>query len=101
MKEAALGWTRRIERRVRVALIAAGGGLLAFNLARSLCMDAASRLAGRSESGLGHRAQDDSRIVRTLFPVETAMENCLCRNPLRLNFYNRSRGGTRPDAVRH
>jgi len=34
MKEAALGWTRRIERRVRVALIVAGGGLLAFNLAR-------------------------------------------------------------------
>src|SRR5438046_4943156 len=34
MKEAALGWTRRIERTVRVALIVAGGGLLAFNLAR-------------------------------------------------------------------
>src|SRR5207237_4563985 len=54
-------------------------------LVRSLCMDAASRLAGRSESGPGDRAQDDSRIVRTLFPVETAMENCLCRNPLRPN----------------
>src|SRR5207248_8390360 len=34
MKEAALGRTRRIERRVRLALIVAGGGLLAFNLAR-------------------------------------------------------------------
>src|SRR5437868_3694531 len=44
-------------------------------MVRHLCLDATPRLARRSESGSGDCVENDGGLVRSLFPLETAVEN--------------------------